>query len=186
MNRLKRSRSRDDSPVTLSTGDFRAPMGRTIWKTNISFSERWSKTTYFSWLTSRVQQRHNTIYTFTVILLNYYFVFVWRRTSFDADQRAISTWLRRCDEERDKSLKCGIIKLMLVSLQHPSGNMKLFRHSAPKNLPYLINTPNYVSTNIRISTPNTCIIQWSLHLYEHFIRTVRQNSKSTIRRKDDL
>ncbi|XP_060873439.1 uncharacterized protein LOC132947214 [Metopolophium dirhodum] len=61
-----------------------------------------------------------------------------------SDQRAISTWLCRCDEERDKSLKCGIIKLMLVSLQHPSGNMKLFRHSAPKNLPYLINTPNYL------------------------------------------
>ncbi|XP_022162480.1 uncharacterized protein LOC111028232 [Myzus persicae] len=61
-----------------------------------------------------------------------------------SDQRAISTWLHKCDEEHDKSLKCGIIKLMLVSLQHPRGNMKLFRHSAPKNLPYLVNTPNYL------------------------------------------
>ncbi|KAE9539447.1 hypothetical protein AGLY_004699 [Aphis glycines] len=61
-----------------------------------------------------------------------------------SDQRAISTWLCRCDEERDKSLKCGFIKLMLVSLQHPCGNMKLFRHSAPKNLPYLVNTPNHL------------------------------------------
>ncbi|XP_025199053.1 uncharacterized protein LOC112597296 [Melanaphis sacchari] len=61
-----------------------------------------------------------------------------------SDQRAISTWLCKCDKERDKSLKCGIIKLMLVSLQHSRGNMKLFRHSAPKYLPYLVNTPNHL------------------------------------------
>ncbi|XP_060849047.1 uncharacterized protein LOC132928419 [Rhopalosiphum padi] len=61
-----------------------------------------------------------------------------------SDQRAISTWLCRCDKERDKSIKCGIIKLMLVSLQHSCGNMKLFRHSAPKNLPYLVNTPSHL------------------------------------------
>lgn len=80
----------------------------------------------------------------TIIIL-YSFVFVWSHFSLDSDQRAFSTWLCKCDEERDKSLKCGFIKLMLVSLQHPCGNMKLFRHSAPKNLPYLVNTPNHVS-----------------------------------------
>lgn len=98
--------------------------------------------------TGTVQFKH--FHRSVMILLYYTFVFAWRRLSrFAADQRAISTWLRRCDEERDQSLKCGIIKLMLVSLQHPGGNMKLFRHSAPKNLPYLVNTPNYVSIHTK-------------------------------------
>ncbi|VVC24700.1 Hypothetical protein CINCED_3A004511 [Cinara cedri] len=56
------------------------------------------------------------------------------------EQLVISTWLHSCDTTEDKSTKCGFVKLLLVSLQHISGNLHYFNLTSPSILPHVTNT----------------------------------------------
>ncbi|VVC38310.1 Hypothetical protein CINCED_3A012072 [Cinara cedri] len=58
------------------------------------------------------------------------------------EQRVMCTWLHNCDNViKDKSIKCGTIKIMLLSLQHPEGPLNYFKQTDQTELPSdVINT----------------------------------------------